>query len=482
MAAVMTGQIAWLLLGLSLLSVGFSLLYYVFKRRERYISLVGLGLLLVGSGVTSLIQGLPFLPDIDLRILLVLFVPVAVFCAVAAWPLAIRALRLPTHEQLLEYSQQLEQARDKALESDSLKRGFISNVRHELRTPLSGIIGMNELLLMGDLNDDQRRLAELAHESAESLLLLINELLDLSHAESGELSIRCEPIDPCAVVEQSIKLMGPAASDKDLQVELDIDPRCCFTAFGDALRLRQVLINLLDNAIKFTAAGTIMVSVVLVRADDGVAHVRFVVADSGMGISESEQKYLFEPFWQRDMSDTRRHGGAGLGLPLAKHLVTSMGGQGIAVRSKLGVGSTFSFVLPFEKQKDRSAPRREASSEPVIIATSNAVLRSNLGRYLALLDIRFSAVESLASVAFQQFRAASIILVDQSNLDGETERVVEQLHKSRSETGSGPAIIGLVAKGPRIIAPNFDDVLSKPVTFGGLRHVIQKWFWPSQTA
>ncbi|MBI4532561.1 MAG: PAS domain S-box protein [Candidatus Melainabacteria bacterium] len=246
-----------------------------------------------------------------------------------------RELELLTHK--------LELSRDHALEASQLKSEFVANISHEIRTPISGVLGMTELLLDTSLNEEQNSFARAIHDSAKSLLTIINDVLDFSKMEAGKIELESIDFSLLSLVESSVELIAPVAWDKKLNLMCYVDPNIPSLLKGDPVRLRQILLNLASNSIKFTERGDVIISASLASQNSSAVNVHFEVSDTGIGITEAARKRLFQPFVQADGSTTRKYGGTGLGLSICKRIVELMGGT-IGVESTRGKGSTFWFT------------------------------------------------------------------------------------------------------------------------------------------
>jgi signal transduction histidine kinase/CheY-like chemotaxis protein len=288
-----------------------------------------------------------------------------------------------------------------AADASESKMRFLATMSHEMRTPLNGILGMTGLLLDTGLDPNQRAYGEAVRESGQALLGLINDILDYSKIEAGRLELDDHAFDPASLVQSVAELLSPRAAHKDLEIAAFVAPDVPARLRGDEARLRQVLLNLAGNGVKFTEEGGVTIELSAQRTTHDQVSLRFTVADTGIGITEQARESIFEEFAQADETRARQYEGTGLGLAIAQRIVQAMGGR-ITVGSQVGKGSTFSFAVPLavETERERPLPRPRM---PVVVVTQSAVLAGALQKQLAALGVQdgvfcASADEALAAL------------------------------------------------------------------------------------
>jgi len=313
---------------------------------------------------------------------------------------AYRALR-ESQQQLVESNTTLLSLNQKLEEATRAKSDFLARMSHEIRTPMNGVIGMTTVLMDTELSREQREFVDMIRSSGESLLTIINDVLDFSKIESGKVEIETHPYNLRQCAEEALELLAPTAAEKGLDLVLSIAPDVPAIVIGDVTRLRQVLVNLVGNAVKFTAQGEVVVSVARQRdiENPDTLGLHFTVADTGIGIPPEKQDRLFKSFSQVDSSTTRDYGGTGLGLAISKRLTEFMGGR-MWVESEKGVGSKFQFTILASHAVDEPPTWRQGSpnlhGKQILLVETNAAQRALLTSYATLWGMEVTSAGTIA--------------------------------------------------------------------------------------
>jgi len=283
--------------------------------------------------------------------------------------------------ELTEQAKMLKQAREEAEEATRSQRDFLANMSHEIRTPMNGVLGMASMLLSSPLTVEQREYAEIIRSSSEALLTLLNDILDLAKIQQGHMTLEPLPTDIRKLAEDIVVLLFPRASEKHIELALRVAPDTPTTVMVDSMRLRQVLLNLVSNAIKFTNIGHVLLEIRPVERNPQSVTLRFSITDTGIGIPQEKLTTIFDRFTQADSSTTRRFGGTGLGLAIAQLLVELLGGR-ISVESRVGTGSCFQWSIPLTLLGPVEAPSQLLRDKHIVIMCSSPLTGTVLAETL----------------------------------------------------------------------------------------------------